>query len=178
MKLIEELKTEKIVFNGKIMTVKKDEVTLPNGETSFREVVLHNGGSAVLLSVDNKILFVKQFRYSVGGELLELPAGKLEKGENPQDTAIRELEEEGGYKVEKVKLLSAFYPTPGYSSEKIYVYEGINPVKTNMHLDENEFLSHVWIDEDEVLQYILDGKIVDAKTIIGVQTYLLGKMKK
>ena len=173
--LKETTKKENIVYDGKIMTVKKDTVILPNGKTSFREVVKHNGGSAVLCEVDGKILFVKQYRYSVGEELLELPAGKLEKGETPESTAIRELEEEGGLLCESVELLSAFYPTPGYSSEKIFVYRAVNPKKTAMHLDENEFLENLWLDIDTVKEYIKNGKITDAKTVIGINTYLLNR---
>ncbi len=161
------------VYDGKIMKVNNDEVLLLNGKKTRREVVYHNGGSTVLCEMDGKILFVKQYRYSVGKLLYELPAGKLEKGEDPKDTAIRELKEEGGIIASDVKLICAFYPTPGYSSEKIYIYQAIGCEKGEMSLDENEFLVNEWISVQKIPKMLADGVITDGKTIIALQHYLL-----
>ena len=171
--LFEKTYSSNVVYDGKIMTVNNDEVLLLNGKKSRREVVHHNGGSTVLCEMDGKILFVKQYRYSVGELLYELPAGKLEKGEDPKDTAIRELKEEGGITASEVKLLYAFYPTPGYSSEKIYIYQATGCVKGEMSLDENEFLLNEWISVDKIPSLLSSGKITDGKTIIALQHYLL-----
>ena len=171
--LFEKTYSSNVVFDGKIMKVNCDEVLLSNGQISRREVVHHNGGSTVLCEMDGKILFVKQYRYSVGTLLYEVPAGKLEQGENPRDTAIRELKEEGGIIAKDVKLICAFYPTPGYSSEKIYIYQALGVEKGEACLDENEFLTNEWISVSRIPQMIENGEITDGKTIIALQHYLL-----
>ena len=99
------------IFKGKIVNVRCDDALLPNGKPCTREVVEHNGGACVLYVENNKILFVKQYRYAYGEEVLEIPAGKLEKGEDPALAAKRELEEEAGVKAEKLTLLFVLYPS-------------------------------------------------------------------
>ena len=110
------------VFKGKIINVRCDDAALPDGKPCTREFVEHGGGAAVLYVRGGEVLLVKQFRYAYGEELYEIPAGKLEKGEDPALTAARELEEEAGFVPEKVTLLYERYPSPGYTNEKIYIY--------------------------------------------------------
>lgn len=175
MELTEKKIKSNVIYNGRILNVKCDDVLLPNGQESKREVIEHNGGSCVLAIKEDKILFVKQFRYAVNEILYEIPAGKLEKGEDPKDTAIRELNEEGGLIAKDLSLLYVMYPTPAYTEEKIYIYKAEEFVSGKMHLDDNEFLVNEWIDCDTAYKMTLDGRIKDAKTIIAVQRYWLEK---
>jgi len=164
----EKTVTEEYLYKGKILNLRKDQIVLPNGSPAIREVVEHSGGSAILCEVDGKILLVKQFRYPYKEEVLEIPAGKINVGETPEQTAIRELEEEGGMKAERVEKLFDVYPSPGYTDEIIRVYKAINPTKTKMHLDEDEFLSGEWFDKKQLKLMIDNGEIKDAKTLIAL----------
>ncbi len=153
------------LFDGKIIKVKRDDVLLPNGNTSFREVVEHNGGVCVApLTKDNKLIFVRQFRYPYKEVILELPAGKLEKGEDPKTAGLRELFEETGYVAENLKDLGILYPTPGYCGEKIYMYLADELEKSEQHLDADEFLSVEEIPVEKALEMVMSGEIKDSKT--------------
>lgn len=163
------------LYDGKILNLRRDDVLLPNGRTSKREVVEHNGGSSVVVVKDGKILLVRQYRYAVGETLYEIPAGKLEKGEDPKAAALRELGEEGGIEAGDAELWYMFYPTPAYTEEKIYVYSVGDFTEGEMHLDENEFLEGEWVDLKQALEMTKDGRIRDAKTIIAVQRLALDK---
>lgn len=169
MELTEKTLKSDIVFNGRIMTVRKDEIELPTGKTSFREVVEHSGGVVILAShrKDNeeKILMVKQFRYPLKQVITELPAGKLEKGENPLDAAKRELIEETGYKAKSWKDLGFIHTSAGYSNEKLYLYKADNLEFVGECPDEGEFLKNCEFSKEEVLKMIKSGEITDAKTI-------------
>ena len=156
------------IFHGKIINLRKDDVVLPDGKNAIREVVEHSGGSCVYCEKDGKVLLVRQFRYPYEEELWEIPAGKLNKGEDPATTAIRELEEEGGIKAEKVELLFTVYPTPGYTDEKIYIYRAIGLTETEKNLDEDEFLESVWVEKSKLKQMIKNGEIKDGKTLIAL----------
>lgn len=157
-----------LIYSGKILTLYCDKVLLPNGKEGKREIIEHSGGSAVLCEKDGKILMVKQFRYAYGEELWEIPAGKLNSGEDPKETAFRELEEEGGVKASDLELLFTVYPSPGYSAEviRIYLAKGIKEGKA--HLDEDEFLSAVWLDKQTLKNMIENGEIKDSKTLIAL----------
>lgn len=155
-------------FDGKIFNVRRDDILLPNGKPATREVIEHSGGSAVLIVDNGKIMLVKQHRYPFDEELLEVPAGKRNNGEEPIETAIRELEEEAGLKAESVELIYKMYPSPAYDSEIIYIYEAKNFTKTKQKLDEDEFLTAEWYDLDEVEQMLKDGKIKDGKSLIAI----------
>jgi ADP-ribose pyrophosphatase len=149
-----------------------DDVELPDGNGAIREVVEHSGGSCVLCEKDGKILLVKQFRYPYKEELLELPAGKLNPGETPEQTAIRELEEEGGIKAEKVEKLFDIYPTPAYTNEIIRIYKAVEIRETAIKLDDDEFLESVWMDKNTLKEMVKNGKIKDAKTLIALLSVL------
>ena len=165
------LKSEKI-YNGKILTLERDEVELPDGQKSYRECVRHSGGAAVLFIKDGKILLVKQYRYVYGKSIYEIPAGKLNKGEDPKIAASRELEEETGYKAELSHLLD-IYPTPGYTDEIIHIYVADKYEISKQNLDDGEFLDCCFIDIETVLKMIESGEICDAKTIVAIYKYLL-----
>ena len=168
--------SETLIYKGKILNLKKDQVLLPNGNEGVREYVEHSGGSAILCEKDGKILLVKQFRYPYGQEIYEIPAGKLNEGEDPEQTAIRELEEEGGVKAKRVEKLFDVYPTPAYTNEIIRIYKAIDIEETKTHLDEDEFLSAVWIDKKDIKEMLKKGEIKDAKTLIALSFALNDKV--
>ena len=168
MEFKEKTVKKEYIYNGKILSVRKDDILLPNGNPAIREVVEHSGGSAIYCENDGKILLVKQFRYPYNEELYEIPAGKLNEGETPEQTAIRELEEEGGIKAKKVEKLFEVYPTPAYNNEIIRIFKAQDFTYGKIKLDEDEFLSGEWIEKEEVLKMVNDGRIKDAKTIIAI----------
>ncbi len=168
MEFKEKTKNKNYVYRGKILNLRKDQVILPDGNEAIREIIEHSGGSTIYCEVDNKILFVKQYRYAYQKEILELPAGKRNEGESLEQTAIRELEEEGGVKAERVEKLFEIYPSPGYTDETVNIYKAVNVKKTEKHLDDDEFLTSLWIDKDEVKEMLCKGEIKDAKTLIAL----------
>ena len=161
------------VYQGKIVNLRCDEAALPDGKPCKREMVEHPGGASVLCVYKGKVALVRQFRYAYQEELLEIPAGKLERGEDPMLAAKRELEEETGLVASELKPLFTLYPTPGYTNEKIYIYEASGVTLGKQHLDEGEFLNVVFLPIEEVARMIERGEIRDAKTIVAVQSYLL-----
>jgi ADP-ribose pyrophosphatase len=165
------LKTE-YLYKGKIIDLKIEDVILPDGKKAKREIISHPGGSSVICEKDGKILLVKQFRAPYKEVVLEIPAGKLNPGENPEETAIRELEEEGGIKAKSVTLLFKFYPSPGYTDEIIYVYKAEDFIETKQNLDEDEFLSSAWYTKEELKNMIENGEIKDGKTLIALLSVL------
>ncbi|MEG1791863.1 MAG: NUDIX hydrolase [Clostridia bacterium] len=162
------ISTEEI-YNGKIIVLSRDKVKLQNGKTALREVVHHNGGACVLaLDDDDNVFLVKQFRYPFNVELLELPAGKLEKGENPEHTAIRELEEECGLKATEIKSLGVLYPTVAYCTEIIYMYFATKFEPSKQNLDEDEFVDIVKLPLTEAIKMVINNEIPDAKTQVAI----------
>ncbi|WP_066371667.1 NUDIX hydrolase [Neobacillus fumarioli] len=165
------LHSEKI-FSGKIIKLELQEVQLPNGKTSKREIIKHPGAVAILaVTDDNKIVMVEQYRKALERTIVEIPAGKLEKGEEPKSCALRELEEETGYECESLELLTSFYTAPGFADELIHIYlaKGLKKKENAAELDEDEFVNLQELTLDETLQYVKDQKIYDAKTIYAVQ---------
>ena len=172
MKFNEKTLNSEYIYKGKILNLRRDDVELVNGSLAKREVIEHSGGACVVCEKDGKILLVNQFRYPYGSELLELPAGKINPGESPETTAIRELEEEGGIKAEKVELIFKVYPSPGYTNEIIYVYRAVGLQNTTQSLDEDEFLDVVWVEKEQLKKMIKSGEIKDGKTLIGLLAIL------
>lgn len=173
MDLFEEKISSKLIHNGDFLVLNKDTVLLPNGKTSTREFVTHPGAACVVaVNEDDNILMVKQYRYPVSKVMYEVPAGKLDSGEEPINCARRELEEETGYKANNFDLIGSLYPAPAYSNEIIYIYLATKLTKTNMSLDEDEFLVCEKIKISKVLEMIMNGQITDAKTQIAVLKYL------
>ena len=166
------------IFDGKVIKVEEHIVTLPNGKETVREVVKHPGAVAILAVKDNKILFVEQFRKAMEKCLIEVPAGKVEPGEERIETARRELEEETGYTPLQLSLLKEFYVSPGFCDEFISLYYTDTLVTSDvLSPDEDEFVIHHWLTLDEALRWIDEGKIEDAKTIIAILNYQL-KLRK
>ena len=168
-----EEKTTKInyIYRGKIINVRCDEAELPDGRPCKREMIEHPGGASVLCVHEGKAALVRQFRYAYGEALLEIPAGKLERGEDPMLAAKRELEEETGLTAESLRHIFTLYPTPGYTNEKIYIYEAVNVKKGQQHLDEGEFLNVVYLPVEEAVRMVKEGEICDAKTIVAMLQY-------
>ncbi len=175
MEYIEKQVKKNYVYQGKILSLRVDDALLPDGAPCKREIIEHSGGACVLYIEEEKVLLVRQYRYAYGESIYEIPAGKLEKGEDPSFSAMRELEEEGGIKASELKLLYVVYPTPGYTNEKIYIYQALGGEKTSAHLDEGEFLETEYVPLEKVKQMLKNGEIKDAKTIIALQAYFLAK---
>ena len=175
MDYVEKTVNKNYVFKGKILTVRCDDALLPDGNPCTREIIEHNGGAAVLYVEDGKILLVRQYRYPYGESIYEIPAGKLDKGEDPIVAAARELEEEGGVRAERFELLFIDYPTPGYTNEKIYIYRAYDGKKVKAHLDEDEFLDAEYIPAERVREMLKNREICDGKTIIALQAYFLSE---
>lgn len=153
------------IFKGKVIHVVKDEVLLDNGNTSVRELVLHNGGACIALKKDDRYFMVKQYRYTFSKEMLEFPAGKIEVGEDPEETILREAVEETGYSVKNLKSFGYIIPTCGYCSEKIYLYYGEADEYLGQDLDADENILLNQFTFKEIKEMIKNNQIDDAKTI-------------
>lgn len=173
MQLEEKTVKKNYVFRGKIITVRCDDAQLPDGKPCRREIVEHPGGACVLCVKDGKVALVRQFRYAYGEAIYEIPAGKLSEGEDPMLAAERELGEETGLVADELALLYVLYPTPGYSAEKIFIYEARGVREGKQHLDEGEFLNVEYVPVQKALKMVEDGTICDAKTIVALQHYAL-----
>ncbi len=179
MKINEELREETLstsyLYRGKIINVRQDRVKMAEGKTGFREIVEHPGAVAVLaLDTEARVVLVKQHRQPVGEVLVEIPAGKLEVNEEPEECARRELLEETGFTGDRWRLLTCFYPSPGFCDEKIYIYraEGLRPGKAET-TDEEENIAVTTVALEKARQMVLKGEIQDGKTIIALQFALL-----
>ena len=175
MDYVEKTVEKHYVYEGKIIKVRRDDAILPNGEPCIRELVEHSGGASVLYIEDGKVLLVRQFRYAYGESVYEIPAGKLEYGEDPKAAAARELEEEAGVKAGRLELLFTLYPTPGYTNEKIYIYRAYEGEKVQAHLDEGEFLDAAYIPLERAKEMLANGELKDGKTIVDLQAYFLSE---
>ena len=168
MKKFEEKTTHtEEIYNGKIIQLQVDEVILPNGMTAKRELIKHTGAVAVIaITKDSKIVLVEQYRKPLEKSILEIPAGKLEKGEKPEAAAIRELEEETGYTAESLSFVTSFYSSPGFADELLYIYitDDLKKLETPVKGDDDEFIEVLELTLDEAKKYVEEERIHDAKT--------------
>ena len=159
----------KIVYKGTFLTLNNDKVLLPNGNISTREWIKHPGAVCCIpILPDGKIGLIKQYRYAVKRQMIEIPAGKLDQNEIPERCALRELEEETGYKADKLTFLTNIHPAIGFTDEIMWLYLAENLVKTEQNLDSDEFLSLFPTELDKAVDMVWKGKITDMKTIIGI----------
>jgi len=170
---MEKTLTSKLLHKGRHFNFKTDEIQLSSGKTTTHDIVDHPGAVAIVPILDDgRILLVKQYRYTTGKELLEIPAGTLEKGEAPDNCARRELKEETGYTAGSMKKILAMYMAPGYSNEVIHLYFATALKAGESHAEEDEDISLEVYSADELLEGIEKNTIEDAKTIAGVLIYL------
>ena len=165
MKLREETLESIYLYRGRILNLRRDRVRLPDGGESEREIVEHNGGVCVAaLNEKGELYFVRQYRRPYDEVVLELPAGKLEKGEDPLNAGIRELEEEAGVVAVHIRPMGRLYPSPGYCGEVIWLYLATGLSSTKQHLDADEFLEVEKIPLDRAVALVMEGAVPDAKT--------------
>lgn len=157
-----------LIYEGAILNLRRDKVTVENG-TSYREIIEHNGG-AVLAAVTEggKMIMVKQYRKPAERVMFEAPAGKIDPGEEAFSAAVRELKEETGYTAGRVVKLTEFYPSVGYSEEVLHLYLCTDLIEGENCPDENEALDVMAVDVDELFKMVMKGEIKDAKTIIAI----------
>lgn len=172
MKRFEEktISSERI-YEGKIINLKVDEVNLPNGKTSKRELIEHPGAVAILaITPENKIIMVEQYRKALERSIIEVPAGKLEKGESPETTAMRELEEETGFSADSLELIQSFSTSPGFADEVVHLYlaVGLKKSESGAVTDDDEFVELMEVTIEEAEEMMRNNQIYDAKTAFAV----------
>jgi len=169
-------KNVKNIYKGKVVVLNVDRVTLPNGATVDLEVIRHPGAAAIVpMKDDETVILIRQFRHAAGGFIYEIPAGKLNPGEDPRDCAARELEEEIGYRASSFELLTSIFTAPGFADEVIHIYKGTGLTKGRQKLDHDEVLNVVELPIEKAIAQIQDGTIRDGKTIVGLQAVYLQK---
>ena len=169
MDLTERTVESKTLFDGIIVTLKVDQAQLPDGKVATREVVEHPGGVAILaLDEENNVTLVQQYRYPFHQVLLELPAGKLDAGEDHRPAALRELSEETGLEAGELTYLGHIYASPGFCDEALHMYLARDLTRARQHLDEDEFLDVVTMPFDTLVEQVMSGEITDAKTVATV----------
>ena len=169
MDYIEKPLSSKKVYDGKIIKVRVDDVELPDGRLAKRELISHGGGVGIIpVNENGEVLMVNQYRIAAKSMMLEIPAGKLEFGEDPLECGKRELIEETGYKANEFIHLGEYYATPGYCEEKLNIYLARNLEWVGQHLDEGEFLNVETYKLDDLYSMVMDNKIYDAKTAIAI----------
>ena len=171
-----QISSEKI-FDGVVVKLSRDQVQLDDGSRSVREVITHPGGVCIVPVTENgEVIFVQQFRYPFRSVLTEVPAGKLEFGEDPRTCGIRELKEEVGAEAEQFTYLGCLYPTVAYDTEVIYMFMAKGLTFGEQHLDEGEFIGLKKIPLDKAYQLAMENKLPDAKTQLAIiKTYALEK---
>lgn len=169
MKKPYETINSQVAFNGKIIDVKVDTISLPDGKTAKREVVVR-GDATAIVPIDEKgnVILVEQYRHPVGDMVLEIPAGMLEEGEDPKACAIRELEEETSFIANELTYITTMYPTVGFCTEKLHIYLAKNLQQGNFNFDDDEFIEVKKVPLEEAINMIYTGKIIDSKTIVGL----------
>ena len=177
MDLTEKEVQSNYVYKGRILNLRVDEVEIPDGSHSYREYVEHKGGASILaVDEEDYIYLVKQYRYAYREAILEIPAGKLEEGEEPIKTAERELREETGLEG-KIEPFGLLYPTPAYTNEPLHVFLATDLNKVGSKLDEGEFLDVIRMPFEEALAHVMSGEIKDSKTVYAILRYAIKENK-
>ena len=167
------------IYNGRIFDISQDLVSLPGGKQHVYDTIVHPGGAAILpVDADGNVYLVKQYRPAADQFMLEIPAGRIEIGEDPREGVIRELREETGYTAAKVEKLTSVYSTAGLCSEVLHLYYAEGLTAGEQDLDEDEYITLVKMPLTELEDMILRGEIVDAKTVVAVTMYILLKQKE
>ena len=165
----EKVLSQEMIYEGKIINLRRDKVTVVNG-TSYREVVEHSGGAVIAaVTADRKMVMVRQYRRPADKVMFEAPAGKIDPGEDPLETAGRELREETGYTADNIRYLTKFYTSVGFSEEVLYLYLCTGLTKGETDFDDNEALEIEEWDIDELHRMVMRGEIDDAKTLIAIE---------
>lgn len=173
VKLHEQCLQSELVFAGKVIRLKVDQVRLPDGKTSKREVVVHPGAVAVLpITEQGNLLLIRQYRYSADEVLWEVPAGKLEPDEDPELAAARELAEEVGFLPGELVHRFSMFTAPGFCNELLHLYQARNLRPHEAECDADEFIEVAELDREEVRQLLASGKVRDAKTLVALLDYL------
>ena len=160
------------IYKGNLLDLRKDKVLLPNNKIGYREWINHPGAACCLPILEkDKIVLTRQYRYAIGEESIEIPAGKLDSDETSEECAYRELKEETGYIVKELTLLTSFYPAIGFANEKIWIYLAQNLEKDNSDTDDDEFVETLVVDIESALDMVYQGMIKDSKTIIALMWF-------
>ncbi len=176
MDLIEKTLSTEVIYNGRIIKVERDEVLLPNKTYAKREIVRHSEAVAILaVDKEDNVYMVEQFRKPIDSVILEIPAGHIEKGEEPEKTALRELEEETGMKANKIRLVNKYFTSPGFTDELIYFYIAEDLVPVSPHTDEDEFINIKKIPFNKLQKMAFDGELSDVKALLAIYFYSMIK---
>ena len=161
--------SSRTAYKGKHVQVREDRVIEPAGYEALREVVVHPGAVCIVAQPSaNEVILIRQYRHATGRELIEIPAGTLRDGEDPRECAIRELEEEAGYRAARMVERGRFWTTPGFTTEMMYLFEAGDLEKTTTNPDEDEVIEVDIVPRSTAFQMIDDGRIQDAKSIVGL----------
>lgn len=172
MKLTEETVDSQIIYEGKILNLRKDKVKLENDKITVREVIENRNACCVVAKdKENNIIFVDQYRYPMGKIMRELPAGKLDEGETPEEGCRRELLEETGLIADKLIYAGKLYPSVAFLTEEIHIFFAEGLTQSKQCLDEDEFINVVKIPQEQAIQMVMNGELPDAKTQIGLLKY-------
>lgn len=167
---------ERFIYKGKLFSVKADEVETSWGKRTVREIVVHPGAVVIIPMLDeDTVILVKQYRYAASKILLELPAGVIERGERPEESAMRELEEETGFRAERIEKLGSLYLAPGYSTEVAHFYIAEGLIECGQKPEPDEKIKIVPMKIRDLLQMVKNGELEDAKTVAGILMLMLRK---
>jgi len=162
--------SSKRIYDGKVLNLRVDEVKVANGKIAIREIVEHRGATAIVPLLDGgDVILVRQYRYPIESDLLEIPAGTMDPDEDPEECAVRELEEETGYRCREITKMAECFMAPGYTTEKIHFYLAKGLTKTQTRMDEDEDIKVERLRFTDALEKIRTGEIRDAKSIVGLQ---------